>query len=130
MRTTDLFSDQVFDSAKIACEEMLARYGFDLVKTCNQSGGVRRGAIKIVNYVRLQVKKSRAANSATPEETSAGLVSTMLSAPTKLAELSEEYLAPVIPGDPLIVYVTSLLDNFDEFSDDNDESDRRSNPRV
>ena len=26
VRTTDLFSDQLFDSAKIACEEMLARY--------------------------------------------------------------------------------------------------------
>ena len=38
----------------------------------------------------------------------------MLSAPAKLAELSEEYLAPVIPSDPLIVYVTSMLDNFDE----------------
>ena len=124
VRTTDLFSDQVFGSAKRACEEMLARYDFDLVKICNESGGGLYGAIKIINYIRLQVKKSRTASpSATPQETSAGIISTVLSTPTKLAELPEEYLAPVIPSDPLIVYVTSLLDNFDEFSDDNDESD-------
>merc|ERR1712023_88895 len=92
---------------------MLARYDFDLVKICNQSGEGLYGAIKIINYVRIQVKKSEAASSsATPAETCAGIVSTMLSAPAKLTELSEEYLAPVIPSDPLIVYVTSMLDNY------------------
>ena len=86
VRTTDLFSDQVFGSAKRACEEMLARYDFDLVKICNESGGGLYGAIKIINYIRLQVKKSRTASpSATPQETSAGIISTVLSTPTKLA---------------------------------------------
>ena len=52
----------MFDSAKIACEEMLARYGFDLVKNMQSERWGFYGAIKIINYVTSN-QKSRAANS-------------------------------------------------------------------
>ena len=55
--TIDLFSDQVFNTPKEACEYMITQYKFDVLNICSQPNVGIYGAIKIINYIRYTIKQ-------------------------------------------------------------------------
>ena len=114
--TIDLFSDQVFNTPKEACEYMITEYKFDVLNICSQPNVGIYGAIKIINYIRYTIKQGG-------NSSEINTIINKFNGTNFMEGLKEQFLTPVIPNDPLILYITSSIDAFDEFSDDEDDND-------